>query len=226
MNTANGFICLYRQITQWEWYRNPNTFRVFLHILLMANFTDGRFEGKEVKRGQLITSLPNLAKQTSLSIQQVRTSLAHLKSTGEITDTATRHYRIITICKYNEYQIDNRQNNRQVTDNQQTANRQSTDNQQQYNNDNKEIKKERNNNPSLSRRETFKPPTADDVKDYCAEKGFYNFDAQKFIDYYSSIGWMVGKHKMKDWKATIRTWIRKDNERERQKRQQEYDLPY
>ena len=67
----NGFILLYRQITEWEWYQNPNTFRLFLHCLLMANFTDGRFEGMEVKRGQFVTSLPNLAKQTKLSIQQV-----------------------------------------------------------------------------------------------------------------------------------------------------------
>ena len=136
MNTANGFICLYRQITQWEWYQNPNTFRLFIHCLLMANFTDGRFEGKEVKRGQFVTSLPSLAKQTSLSIQQVRTALAHLVSTGELTDKSTPHYRIITVVKYNEYQQDNRQNNRQSTDNQQTGNRQLTGNQQQYNKNN------------------------------------------------------------------------------------------
>ena len=125
-----GFILLYRQITDWEWYQNPNTFRVFLHCLLMANFTDGRFEGKEVKRGQFITTLPMLAKQTSLSIQNVRTALDHLVSTGELTDNATRHYRIITVVKYDEYQL----GNRQPTDNQQTTNRtfseKSTDNQQ------------------------------------------------------------------------------------------------
>ena len=132
-----GFILLYRQITEWEWYQNPNTFRVFLHILLKANFTDGRFEGREVKRGQLVTSLPKLSQQTKLTIQQVRTAIKHLISTGEITDEGTSQYRIITVVKYNEYQQDNRQNNRQVTDDQQTSNRQSTDDQQQYNNNKK-----------------------------------------------------------------------------------------
>ena len=132
-----GFILLYRQITEWEWYQNPNTFRVFLHILLKANFTDGRFEGREVKRGQLVTSLPKLSQQTKLTIQQVRTAIKHLISTGEITDEGTSQYRIITVVKYNEYQQDNRQNNRQVTDDQQTSNRRSTDDQQQYNNNNK-----------------------------------------------------------------------------------------
>ena len=140
-----GFILLYRQITDWEWYQNPNTFRVFLHCLLMANFTDGRFEGKPVNRGQFVTSLPNLAKQTSLSIQQVRTALDHLKSTGEITDKAYPKYRVITVVKYDDYQKDNRQNNSQSTGNQQADNRQSTGNQQQYNNNNNVIKEQWNN---------------------------------------------------------------------------------
>ena len=134
-----GFILLYRQITEWEWYKNPNTFRVFLHCLLMANFTDGRFEGQDIKRGQFVTSLPSLSKQTSLSIQQVRTALDHLKSTGEITDKAYPKYRVITVVKYNNYQQDNRQNNSQATGNQQASNRLSTGYQQQYNNNNKGI---------------------------------------------------------------------------------------
>ena len=146
-----GFILLYRQITEWEWYQNPNTFRVFLHCLLMANFTDGRFEGRDIKRGQFVTSLPNLAKQTKLSIQQVRTALYHLKSTGEITDTSTSKYRLITVVKYNDYQQDNRQNNSQSTGEQQASNRQVTGNQQQYNNNNNNNngKREKGNNDLL-----------------------------------------------------------------------------
>ena len=140
-----GFILLYRQITEWEWYQNPNTFRVFLHILLKANFTDGRFEGREVKRGQLITSLPKLSVQTRLTIQQVRTALKHLVSTGEITDEGNSQYRIITIVKYDDYQKDNRQNNSQITDDQQTDNRQAIDDQQQYKKNNNVIKEQWNN---------------------------------------------------------------------------------
>lgn len=195
------YIKLYEQIVNWEWYKNPNVFRVFLHCLLTANFTDGRFEGVDVKRGQLVTSLPHLAKQTSLSIQQVRTALDHLKSTGEITDIATRRYRIITISKYDEYQTDNRQNNRQSTDNQQTDNRQITDNQQQYKNIKKDIREEGNNKtPSV-----FRPPTIEEVTDYCRERG-NRVDPEKWLDFYASKGWMIGKNKMKDWKAAVRTW--------------------
>lgn len=216
----NGFILLYRQITEWEWYQNPNTFRLFLHCLLMANFTDGRFEGMEVKRGQFVTSLPNLAKQTKLSIQQVRTALDHLKLTGEITDYSTSKYRVITVVKYNDYQQDNRQNNSQATDNQQADNSQATGEQQQYKKNNKG-KREKGNNRSL-----FIKPTADDIEAYCEEKGIYGFNAQKFIDYYESNGWMVGRNKMQDWKATIRTWIHNEHERQNVKSRECGDLPY
>ena len=218
----NGFILLYRQITEWEWYQNPNTFRVFLHCLLMANFTDGRFEGMDIKRGQFVTSLPSLSKQTRLSIQQVRTALDHLKSTGEITDFSTSKYRVITVVKYDQYQIDNRQNNSQSTGNQQASNSQSTGEQQQYKNNNKG-KREKGNNLSI----LFIKPTVEDIEKYCDEKGIFGFDAQKFIDYYDSNGWKVGRNPMKDWRATIRTWIRNENERrEREYRSQYEELPF
>ena len=51
----------------------------------------------------------------------------------------------------------------------------------------------------------FVPPTLDQVREYCKERG-NNVDAERFIDFYESKGWMVGKNKMKDWKACVRTW--------------------
>lgn len=53
----------------------------------------------------------------------------------------------------------------------------------------------------------FTPPTLEEVTAYCIERN-NNVDAQHFIDYYTSNGWQVGKNKMKDWKAAIRTWER------------------
>ena len=57
----------------------------------------------------------------------------------------------------------------------------------------------------------FTPPTVDEVTDYCMERGNC-VDPQRFVDYYSSNGWMVGKNKMKDWKAAVRTWEQKDKQ--------------
>ncbi len=57
------------------------------------------------------------------------------------------------------------------------------------------------------RRKRFVPPTLEEVKAYCQERQ-NGVDAERFIDYYTSNGWLVGKNKMKDWKAAVRTWER------------------
>ena len=55
----------------------------------------------------------------------------------------------------------------------------------------------------------FVPPTVEEVKQYCLENS-YTLDAHRFVDFYECKGWMVGKNKMKNWKAAVRTWVRKD----------------
>lgn len=55
----------------------------------------------------------------------------------------------------------------------------------------------------------FDPPSVDDVRAYCLERE-NNIDPEKFVDYYTGNGWMVGRNKMKDWKATVRSWERND----------------
>lgn len=67
-----------------------------------------------------------------------------------------------------------------------------------------------NPNPIREKSRRFTPPSLDEVKAYCLEHG-YGIDPEQFINYYDSNGWMVGKNKMKDWKATVRTWVNRDN---------------
>lgn len=55
----------------------------------------------------------------------------------------------------------------------------------------------------------FTPPTVDEVDAYCGERN-NRIDPQTFVDFYASKGWVVGKSKMKDWKAAIRTWEKRD----------------
>ena len=61
------------------------------------------------------------------------------------------------------------------------------------------------------RAKRFIPPTVDEVRAYCQDRQ-NGVDPQRFVDYYSSNGWMVGKNKMKDWKAAVRTWEQKDKQ--------------
>jgi hypothetical protein len=70
----------------------------------------------------------------------------------------------------------------------------------------KDIDIDKSNSVSQAKkRARFTPPTIEEVQAYCQERQ-NGVDAERFIDYYSSNGWMVGKNKMKDWKAAVRTW--------------------
>ena len=72
----------------------------------------------------------------------------------------------------------------------------------------------------------FVPPTEDEVALYCIERKNH-VNAQKFVDYYSSNGWKVGKNPMKDWKAAVRTWERSEfTEKDYQREMECSDLPW
>ena len=116
---AGRFIKLYEQITKWGWYQNGNTFRLFIHLLLKANYEDSVFEGIPVKRGQVVTSVNRLSKELKLSVREIRTALTHLISTNEVTTLSFNRFTVITVVKYNDFQQATRlpTNDRQTTDN-------------------------------------------------------------------------------------------------------------
>lgn len=64
------------------------------------------------------------------------------------------------------------------------------------------------------KRRVFKPPTIEEVQAYCRERG-NKVDAERWHNHYSSNGWMVGKTKMVDWKAAVRTWERNGYDKDR-----------
>lgn len=128
--TEQGYIKLHRSIMSWEWYQDSKTKDVFLHLLLNAQWEDSRFQGYEVPKGSLVTSYRKLAKSIGISVQSVRTSLNHLKSTHEITIKSTNKFIIISVENWAKFQCfdevantqTNRQSNIQLTNNQQTTN--------------------------------------------------------------------------------------------------------
>lgn len=101
----NGnFVKIDRRILEWEWYKNTPTKVLFLHLLLKANWKPGRFEGHEIPRGSIATSINNLAQETGLTVNQVRKALDRLKMSGEITSKSTNKFTVINIVKYSVYQ--------------------------------------------------------------------------------------------------------------------------
>lgn len=117
-------------------------------------------------------------------------------------------------------------------DNQEEAN-ESKNNQIEANESHKEKKrnnkeKERNEKEAINivPLTRFVPPTEDEVALYCHERKNHVI-AQKFVDYYSSNGWKVGRNPMKDWKAAVRTWEKSEITEKDYQREMEYsDLPY
>ena len=104
MTPSGGWIKIYGSLRDWEWYGDTNMVRVFLHLLLSANFRPRRLRGVEYQRGQLVTSIRGLADELNMSVQSVRTCLDRLKSTHEITHVATHAGSVITILNYDKYQ--------------------------------------------------------------------------------------------------------------------------
>lgn len=109
-----GWIKLHRKIQDWEWYRDGNTFRLFIHLLLSANRKPQSWKGIVIGRGDLATGRKSLSAQTGLSEQSVRTSLERLRSTNEVTSKSTSKYSIITIVNYDTYQSNDVEANQQV----------------------------------------------------------------------------------------------------------------
>ena len=71
--------------------------------------------------------------------------------------------------------------------------------------------KEKDKGGSNARARTrFTAPTVNEVDDYAQGMGYTGFSAQRFVDYYASKGWVVGKSPMRDWKAAVRGWASRD----------------
>lgn len=194
-----GWIKLHRSLLDWEWWDDRSTTRIWLTILLSVNHEPKRWHGIDIKAGEMVTSYARLAEKSGLSVRAVRTALEHLKSTQNVTCKPTKHYTIISVVKWADFQgIDIMTDT--PTDTQLTNKRHTTDKQPTTNKNEKNDKNIRN---------IFICPTLDEVTAYCRQR-HNKVDPQTFIDFYESKGWMVGKNKMKDWKACIRTWEKSD----------------
>ena len=131
-----GRVKFHRKITEREWYSDANTFRVFFHLITIANHKDWKRQGIDVKRWQTITGRIELAKKLNLSEMQIRTALDKLERTWEISKKTTNRFTLITVLKYCDY------NDYDLEDNQQITNKQPTDNQQITTNKNDKNKEE------------------------------------------------------------------------------------
>lgn len=122
---CKGFMRFSRErLSEFEWLSNPTICYFFFRLLLKANYKDTKWQGMDVKRGQLVTGRKMLSAELNLSEQQIRTCIDKLTRTGYINQQSTNKYTIITICDYDSWQgfeneINQRATNEQPTNNQQ-----------------------------------------------------------------------------------------------------------
>lgn len=187
-----GWIKLHRQILNWEWYSDTNTFRLFLHLILTANYKDQKHQGKLIKKGTLITGRDKLSIETGLSVREVRTCLERLKSTNEIAIKTYSKGTEIQIVNYDKYQIETSE-----TTNERPTNDQQTTTIKEYKENKKE--KERKNIPDFS----------DFLAYAIKEKPMVDKDkVQAKYDTWVSNGWKDGyDNKILNWKTKLKNTL-------------------
>lgn len=192
-----GWIKLHRKFLEWEWFEDDYIVKLFVYLLLKANYEDKKWRGINVKRGQIITGLNKLSEDLNMSVKIIRNRLEKLEKTGEIGRQTGNQYSVITITNYDGYQIKdevmgNQMGRQRASGGQAEGKQRATT---------KEVKKEK------KERSIFRKPTVKQIRDYCKERK-NNIDPQYFFDKNEGNGWVTGKNKIpiKNWQAVIRTW--------------------
>ena len=206
-----GWIKLHRQIREHGFFKEQRRFSKFeawIDILLRANHKETEilmdYKLVKVKPGQFITSEVKLSNDWNWNRKTVRKFLTMLESEEMILKKGTARWTSITVAKWASYQSDGQLNGQGVGQGVGQAMDRGLDTDKNVKND----KNEKKNN-----RGKFIPPSIDEIKEYCKERN-NNIDAEQFHDFYSSKNWFVGKNKMKDWKAAVRTWERNNKKEE------------
>ena len=217
-----GWISLHRKFLSWEWFDKPEMVQLFIWLLLNANYTDKKWQGQIIKRGQILTTTPKIMEALRLSEQQTRTCIGRLKSTGEITCKSTNKYTIITICNYDRYQNDNLESNGQnngqpntpATDEQRTNNGRLYDRLYVSNNNNNN----NNNNISVYNAHMREDKERDDIFKIFFLKNFVNpaYEVERFYNHYEAQGWDRGNgQKITNKVAAARNWEQEDKGKKR-----------
>jgi len=202
MKPEGGWIKIYRQLTLNNIWTEESFSRgqAWIDLLLLANHKDGIVRVRGIKipvlRGQVGWSELKLADRWKWSRGKVRRFIRELENEKMVVQHKNRKTSIISILNYEFYQCNDTTDS--TTDGQQIV--QQTDTNKNVKND----KNDKNESRSVSNR-AFAPPSLQEVSDYCNERK-NNVNPQKWHDFYLAKGWMVGKNKMKDWKAAVRTW--------------------
>ena len=209
----DGHIALYRKLLD-----NPiackdaDHLAVWIWLLLNASWKehDVIWDNQRItlKPGQLPpTGRKVISQKLKISESKVQRILKSFENEHQIEQQTTNRNRLITIVSWDEYQYSEQLDEQQVNSKRTASEQQVNSKRTQQNKGNKGNTGNNGNNGNtyIAHKRNVIPPTLEMVDEYIREKG-YNVDAEQFIDFYESKGWFVGKNKMKDWQAAVRTW--------------------
>lgn len=193
-----GYIKLFRQIVDSDiWKIKPfSEGQAWIDLLCITNFEKGFIK---TKNGQIITlnrgdcgySMLTLSERWGWSRGKTKRFLDFLTEQQMIQQKMYGKHTVLLISNFEKYQM--RTTNDTIND---TTNGQQTDT----------IKK---NKEEKEEKKLFIVPKVEEIKKYCNERN-NKINPLQFYDYYQSKGWMIGKNKMKDWQAAVRTWEQKN----------------
>jgi len=215
----DGYIKLFRQLTEWEWYKNQNTKDLFIHCLLKANYEEKVWQGRVIEVGSFVTSIEKLSVELGLTAKKTRLALNNLKRTNEITTTATNKNTTIYVQNWANYQSSLNEKDKQKA-NEQTNKGQTKGKQRATTKELKELEEIKELKESIFtdikesvfvNKNVFLKPTIEDVKSYCDERK-NTVDPEAFWNFYESKGWKVGNQPMKKWQSAIITWEKKEKD--------------
>ena len=136
-----------------------------------------------------------MSERLGISESKIQRVLKCFEIEQQIEQQMCAKNRLITVKNWDRYKCSEQQNEQQMNSDRTAS--------EQLVNTNKEIKNIKKD--KKERNSIFTPPSLEDVQAYCKERN-NSVDADNWYDFYLSKGWMVGKNKMKDWKAAVRTW--------------------
>lgn len=224
----HGYISLHRKIMQnflFKEKRQFSRFEAWIYLLMSANHSDTEVllgnQLIKVKKGSFITSEIKLMAEFQWSKSKLRAFLILLESQSMIEKITDTKKTTLTIVKYSDYQelqtAKKPRKNREKTAKELRAD--TDNNENNYNNDNNENNASTSINIDIEVEQQaaksqksirFIKPTIDEIRMLNTIANL-NIDPEQFFDFYESKDWMVGKNKMKDWKAAARNWARRNS---------------
>lgn len=193
-----GFVKLSKMMLEWQWYGDPVISRLYLHILLKANYKRNRWQGIDIDIGEFVTSVDKLHVELSLSIQKVRTALKKLQRTGYIAIKPTNRFTLIKLIDSDVFAMEFTTSNKPVI-------KQKTDVEQPTNNEVTITNKEKKENNFKEEIELFQAELDEYKNNFSSEILF------SFFAYWTEESRQTGRPKLLDekyWnlKARLTSW--------------------